>query len=275
MEVVNAVRGDGQVVGLGDVGDLEPGRDAAHVRDVGLGERDAAGVDQALELVDRAEVLARGDGQPAVPQDPHVPGNVVRDRRLLQPEDVVRAERAGGADRLVGRPAHVRVDHERHVGPETLPHRADALDVLAEAWAAHLHLDRAEASAEVLLGLAEEPIERELEVDAAGVGLDPRMVAPEELPEREPRGARGDPRARCPPPRSRRPRGRRVPRSGSPTTSAARGPRSARRPGRGAVARGRRGAPGSPRPRRRPCRCSRGPRRRRPCGRARSPARSA
>jgi len=65
MDVVDAVRGHGEVVGLGDVGDLEPGRHAAHVRNVGLGKCDAAGVDQPLELVDRAEVLARGDREPA------------------------------------------------------------------------------------------------------------------------------------------------------------------------------------------------------------------
>ena len=91
-----------------------------------------------------------------------------------------------GADRLVGRPAHVGVDHQGSVGTEPLAHGADPLDVLAKPRAAHLHLDRPEALGEVLLGLAEEPIQREQEVDPARVRLDPRMVAAEELPEREP-----------------------------------------------------------------------------------------
>ena len=45
MQVVHAVGGDRQVLRLGQAGDLEPDRDAAAVRQIGLRVRDPAGLD--------------------------------------------------------------------------------------------------------------------------------------------------------------------------------------------------------------------------------------
>ena len=70
----------------------------------------------------------------------------------------------------------------------------------AAARAAHLHLDRPEALGQVLLGLAEEPVQREQEVDSPGVRRDSGIVAAEDLPEREP----APPRAKVPERRVRR-----------------------------------------------------------------------
>ncbi len=123
-----------------------------------------------LELVDRVQVLAGRDRQAALARDPDVALDVVRNGRLLEPGDLMRGQRARCADRHVRAPAHVGIDHQREVGPEQLAHRADPLDVLGQTLAADLHLDRPETLGEVVLGLAEQLIERELQIDAAGIG---------------------------------------------------------------------------------------------------------
>jgi hypothetical protein len=93
-------------------------------------------------------------------------------------------QRPRGTDRLVGGPAHVGVDHQRDVAPEEGSHLAHALHVLGEARAADLHLDGAEAALAVLVGLAQQAIERELEVDAARVRAHAGIVTAQMLPER-------------------------------------------------------------------------------------------
>src|SRR4051812_48363053 len=68
-------------------------------------------------------------------------GNVIGDRRLFEPDQVEGRQGAGSADRLVSRPLHVRVDHQREVVAEVLAHVADALDVLPNIGSTDLHLD--------------------------------------------------------------------------------------------------------------------------------------
>ena len=183
-QVVHAVRGDREIERLGEVRDLNEHRDAAAVRHVGLRIGDAADVDHLLELPQRAEVLAGRDRHAALAHDARVPRDVVGDRRLLEPDELELAQQPRGADRVIDRPAHVGVGHQREVGAEVLPHLAHALDVLGELVAADLHLDRAEALRPEVVGLAEQPVERELEVDPAGVARHARIEAAEHPPQR-------------------------------------------------------------------------------------------
>ena len=124
-------------------------------------------------------------GRPPSRSDPHMARDIVRDGRLLEPEHLVRGERARRPDRLVRAPAHVGVDHQRDVRTEQLAHRGDPCCVLRQALAADLHLDCPEALHEVVLGLAQQLVEREAKIDAAGVSRHLRVVAAEQAPERQ------------------------------------------------------------------------------------------
>src|SRR6516225_5911150 len=75
-----------------------------------------------------------------------------------------------------------------------LPHRGDALDVLSQPFAANLHLDGTKAFGEVGIGLFEQGVDREIKIDASRVAGNPRVVAAEELPERQ----TGSPRLEIP-----------------------------------------------------------------------------
>jgi hypothetical protein len=63
-------------------------------------------------------------------------------------------------------------------------HRPYPLDVLAQGGPPHLHLDGPEAAAQVLVGLPEQRVERELQVDPARVAGHARAEAAEQPPER-------------------------------------------------------------------------------------------
>ena len=144
---------------------------------------------KSLNSHKRAQVLAGRDRHAAVAQDAGMTGRVVGDRRLLEPGEVERLQRAGGPDRLVDAPLHVGIRHQREVGAEVLAHRAHALDVLGELLAPDLHLDGAKALAEVAVGLAQKRVEGQIEVDAAGVARDAGVEAAEEVPQRQPGAA--------------------------------------------------------------------------------------
>jgi len=165
------------------VADLHEGGDAAAVRHVGLGERDAARRDELAKLVDRVQVLPGGDGQPALAHDAHMTGHVVGDRRLLQPHRRGGRQGARGADGLVDAPAHVRVDHQRELRTEMGAHRPHAAHVIRERRAPDLHLDRAKAARQVLVGLAQQRVEREVEIDAARIARHARVEPAQHLPE--------------------------------------------------------------------------------------------
>ena len=183
-DVVGAVRGHRQVERLGEVADLHEDRHAAAVGHVGLRERHAAGGDQLPELVQRVEVLAGGHRQPALAHDAHVAGHVVGDRRLLQPHRVRR--RQGRAARIASSTLQRMLAStiSGNSGPRCSPHRPHALDVLAQRRAPHLHLDGAKAAREVVVGLAQQRVQREVEVDAARVAGHARVEAAEHAPER-------------------------------------------------------------------------------------------
>src|SRR5437016_9181029 len=105
--------------------------------------------------------------------------------RFLEPAEIERLESAGGADRLVDAPFHVGIDHQRKAFAEVLAHGADALDVFGQVLAADLHFDGAKSLAEIVVGLAEQIVERQVEIDAAGIAGYARIIAAEELPERQ------------------------------------------------------------------------------------------
>ncbi len=131
-EVVGAVRGHRQVERFGQVADLHEDGHAAAVGDVGLRKGHAAGGDQRAELVQRVQVLAGRDRHAAFPHDPHVTRDIVGNRRLLQPHQVLVGQRPGRADRVVHAPAHVGVGHQREALAQMGPHRPHPLDVLVQ-----------------------------------------------------------------------------------------------------------------------------------------------
>jgi hypothetical protein len=180
------VRGHRQIEGLGEVADLHERGDAAAIGDVGLGEGHPAGHDQRAELVQRVEVLPRRDGHPALAHDADVARHVVRDRGLLEPDQVLIAERPRRADGLVDAPPHVGIRHQGDIRAEMRAHGTDPLDVLPKRGPAHLHLDGPEPAGQVVVGLAQQAVERQLEIDAAGIAGHARIESPQDAPERCP-----------------------------------------------------------------------------------------
>src|SRR5262245_57031113 len=79
--------------------------------------------------------------------------------RLLDEVDVVLTERPQVSDRLWDRPASVRIDPESGLGPETLTHGRDHLDVLRVAQA-DLQLEDVETRREPLFHLGAEALSR-------------------------------------------------------------------------------------------------------------------
>ena len=67
------------------------------------------------------------------------------------------------------------------------PHGFDAFDVLREPLAADLHLDGAESFGEIILGLPQQLVEGEIEIDTAGVAWHSRIKSAEKIPKRQAR----------------------------------------------------------------------------------------
>src|SRR6185295_16569108 len=68
-EVMRAVRGEGQIVGLGEVRNLHEDGDTATIGDVWFGIGHTAGSDHLLELPKCTEILTRSDGNAALACD--------------------------------------------------------------------------------------------------------------------------------------------------------------------------------------------------------------
>lgn len=88
--VVGAMRGDRQIECLGQVRDLHERGDAAAICDIGLRISNTARCDEVLELPQRAQVLAGGDRHPAFTNDAGVAGDIIRDDRFLEPDQLKR-----------------------------------------------------------------------------------------------------------------------------------------------------------------------------------------
>ena len=66
-----------------------------------------------------------------------------------------------------------------------LAHRLHARDVGGKIGAAHLHLDGAKTFCEVVVGLLQQRIDGEIEIDAAGVAGHPRVKTAEQAKQRQ------------------------------------------------------------------------------------------
>ncbi len=122
---IEGVRGDRQVGGLGERGDLLELGDPAHLGDARL--QDVAGPlpHDLAEAVHGGLVLAERDGSLGGGGHPREPRVVLRrPHRLFQPEQAIGRERPRHRDGLEGRPRAVGVEHQLHVGAHRLPGRA-------------------------------------------------------------------------------------------------------------------------------------------------------
>ena len=178
------VRRHRQAERLGEMTDLHEHRHPPAVGHIGLRKRHAAGGDQLAKLGERVQILAGRDRQSALAHDPHVAGHVLGTGRLLEPHRIALGERARRPDGLVDAPAHVGVHHQRELGAEMRAHGPYALDVLAQRRSADLQLDRAEAAREVVVGLSQQRVDRQVEIDAAGVARHARIEPTQHAPER-------------------------------------------------------------------------------------------
>ena len=109
-------------------------------------------------------------------------GHVIGNGRLFEPIEIVRLERPRGADRFLDGPFHVGVRHQRKTLSEMPPHRLHARNVGSEIGPAHLHLDGAEAFAEIVVGLRQQGVDRQVEIDAAGIARHAWIEAAEQAP---------------------------------------------------------------------------------------------
>ena len=186
VQVVHPVRSDRQIVSLCQMRNLHPASNAAAIGYIRLGESDTARGDEVLELVHRAQILAGSDWHRTIARDTAMAGIIVWYRRLLEPEDVVLSEGSRGADRHFWAPPHISVNHQRKVIAQHLAHFADPCDVLAKPIAPHLHLNGAKAFVEIILGLVQQLLDGEIEIDAAGIGAHLRVMPTEQAPKGNP-----------------------------------------------------------------------------------------
>ena len=162
------MRRDGEVAGLGQVRDLEPGRDAADARDVDL--HDVAGLRAHIvgELADRVERLADRDRQRALRRKLRVALQVVGRQRLLEPADAELGIARRTPQRLAEREALVGIDHQLEAVAHRLAHRAQAFDVVGEQRLADLELGALEAGLLGLERLAHQRIDAQMQPAAFG-----------------------------------------------------------------------------------------------------------
>ena len=228
--VVRAVRGDRQVEGLGEVRDLHEDGDAAAVGDVGLGIGHAAGriICWNSHSVRKFSPVATGSPPSRRMRAwPATSSGMVGSSSQTRSKS--RSARAR-ADRLVGDPLHVGVDHQREAVAEVLAHGAR-----------RARRPRAAARGPTLVLMARKPFARlpsvwrsrslteQVEVDAAGVARHLRIVAAQQAIERQVRAPRLEVPQRHVERRERQHRRRRRGRrSAAPTRPSARPPRSAR-----------------------------------------------
>ena len=170
MQFVDAVRGHRQAARRGQLGDFEPGADAANVGHVRFRERHPPGVDQVREFAHRAQVFAGRQRHPAGLGHAAVAGVVVRRDRLLQPVHPEPRQFPRRGNRLRHAPAHVGIHHQRRRGAHQIAHRRYPLQVLAQGVAPHLHLDRAMALVERAAGLLQQLLQRQQQIDPPQVG---------------------------------------------------------------------------------------------------------
>ena len=125
------------------------------------------------KFINRMQILARCDRQAAFAGNARHARIVVGDGRLFQPIDIILAEFAGGADSLLDRPAHISIDHQRHIRPNALADRLHSFHIFRELTAADFYFDGAESFCEIAARLLDQFGRAKLEVNAAGIGARP------------------------------------------------------------------------------------------------------
>src|SRR5262249_318028 len=134
------------VVRRGEGGDPPPFADPAGGARVRLENVRGAGIDELGKSPPSRLDLAGRDRDRGAPREGGVGHEAVRQRRLLEPPDVVSSQSLECAQRLTQRfPAVVDVEREAGSRLECAPRARDAFDVLIERQVAELHLEVAEA----------------------------------------------------------------------------------------------------------------------------------
>src|SRR6059036_2025139 len=90
----------------------------------------------------------------------------------------------GTSSGLVGSSSHTGSHSASARAARMRAHGPYALDVLAQRRSADLQLDRAEAAREVVVGLSQQRVDRQVEIDAAGVARHARIEPTQHAPER-------------------------------------------------------------------------------------------
>ncbi len=185
------MRGQHQPGVLGQRGDLQEGRDAAHARGVGHQVVGGAVADQVPVFGGAGQHLAGGDRGIELRGQRGVALVVVGVQRLLDPDQVERLQRPAHALRGGAVPLLVGVDHQRHRVAQMFAHRADPFEVARAVRLADLQLDAADAAFHRGRGVDQQLIERRMQEAARGVVAAHRIaLRAEQLGQRQARAAR-------------------------------------------------------------------------------------
>lgn len=201
------VRDDGQVVGPGERRHLEPLVDAQELGGVRLDDPHGARLDVVAEGVLGEDRLSHRHGDRDGLLELGVGLDVLGHHGLLEPVHVEVGELAAPEARRVQGPGAVHVGHDPDLRAHSVPHRADAVVVLARVLSAELDLDRVEAAVDEGLRVAHQVLlapGQPAAVSAVGEDLVPggAEVVPEghsgplalDVPEGELHGRDTDPR---------------------------------------------------------------------------------
>ena len=140
-------------------------------------------LERQVELVNRVQVFAHCQRYAGRVGDARIAFVVVRNGRLLEPEDVEGLEALARNDGLVHAHGVVGIHHQGNVRADQLPHCANALDVFVEVLASDFYLDSVDALGEVTTHVAKQFLERKGQINTAAVGLAGVPGAAGQLPE--------------------------------------------------------------------------------------------
>lgn len=134
-----------RIESLGEVRDLEPGRDAADAPDVRLDDRAGAALEILAEMRRVVERLPYRDRHRGLGGELHVAAQILGGQRLLEPSEIEVAIGMGAAAGLGHREGLVRIHHEGKVVADCLAHGGKAPHVLGDGGLADLDLRAAKS----------------------------------------------------------------------------------------------------------------------------------
>jgi len=135
--------GHRRVEGLRRVNNLQPRRDSADARDVGLHDRATASRQIFAEMADGIKRLADGNRRGGGIRQPHVPVDVIGGQWLLDPGKIELGKLTRAPDRIVEREPLVGVGHDLEIVAERRAHRREPCAILRDMRAANLDLGAA------------------------------------------------------------------------------------------------------------------------------------